>query len=335
MCCPSDPASVPSAGALGAPVVTPRRLLSVLPLAACVAAVLSGGCSTTVRREPFAFQTASLGSPEAAVPGLAGPKAKCSPQVEKRLVYGLFVLPFNHIEHSEWDRFRGRTVRYREEVRLSDVLWSFIGIWVSIMTRTAVVEDCGPAPKTVSAERLALLEKSTSEAERLARENNELKQRFEESGAVRGRGSAGKTEPAAGTAGNGPQLPTLAVRTSGVRPLGAAEQFRFVMEFGVRSAELTAPSRDKLDEVVRQVLARKGSRVLVIGHVEFPGDESRKLRLAYDRAHAVAAYLTTHGVVGDRLLTASMRGAGWPHPANRTDKEHAMFLSVSVVLLAE
>lgn len=260
----------------------------------------------------------------------ARPQTECKEAFSKRLVYGLFVLPFSRVEATDLEQLNGRALRYREEVRLSDAGLSLLGFLVSIVTKTAVVEDCGPISE-LSPQRLAALEKAEKDANRLRDENQELKRLLSEDGpSARERKSAG-TKSSNG--GDSKAPPQLTLRSGDADQLAPEEQLRFVIGFAKNSSRLDKSATEKLDQIIRAMVGRENSRILVIGHMEYPGNTSAKLGLAYNRAASVANYIKASGVAQDRLLTASIKGPGWPYQANQTKEQHAMFLTVSVILV--
>jgi outer membrane protein OmpA-like peptidoglycan-associated protein len=72
---------------------------------------------------------------------------------------------------------------------------------------------------------------------------------------------------------------------------------RFVLHFETDSTELTTESRGLLPEILAAIDARRPAAVGVVGHTDTVGTSDRNYRLSLQRAEAVAALLTSLGVV--------------------------------------
>lgn len=71
----------------------------------------------------------------------------CKPAFQKRIVYGLFILPFNRINDEELHAALPdqHYVRYSEGIFPADILFTTLGFMLGFITKTRVIEDCGPA----------------------------------------------------------------------------------------------------------------------------------------------------------------------------------------------
>jgi OOP family OmpA-OmpF porin len=75
--------------------------------------------------------------------------------------------------------------------------------------------------------------------------------------------------------------------------------------------ELTEGSLAVLDDVARQLIESPTVKVEIAGHTDNRGAYTRNLRLSFERAQAVRAYLVMRGVDADRLVA---RGYGMSKP---------------------
>ena len=100
-------------------------------------------CATGVHRDPFYLNTSRNLE---LLDGLKLGGEKCEPVLEKKIVYGLFVLPMNQFSEGEILLVRQRfgSVRYREVAYGSDIGLSVLGFLLSIIVKTGIVEGCGP-----------------------------------------------------------------------------------------------------------------------------------------------------------------------------------------------
>ncbi len=306
-----------------------RRLLGKLPAAAFLAALYLAGaaCSTRVLRDPLSFETMNVHS----VPGrpavLAPSAATCRPLVEKRIVYGLFVLPFNEIEPARLKELEGRTVRLREEMRPSDVVISLFGFLFSILARTRVIEECPGDFAAVAAAELKKLQAEAGQAEELRRENERLR-------AEMGKGPAAKEEPEGSVkkrSAPASSVPSISVNLGEARD--PKEQARQVILFSLRSSQLDGAARAKLDELAGRLAALPTeTRVLVIAHTEDADRLRSRLPLAFRRSLNVIDYLASKGVARSRMLAASAETRVWPYPEAQ-EAVSPTFRTVSVILL--
>lgn len=88
------------------------------------------------------------------------------------------------------------------------------------------------------------------------------------------------------------------------------------IHFATSKAELTGSSAPILDPVVRVLKANPGMRLEVAGHTDATGSMRLNQRLSQQRAEAVAAYFTAHGVDSGRLTA---KGYGPSRPAATND----------------
>ncbi len=90
------------------------------------------------------------------------------------------------------------------------------------------------------------------------------------------------------------------------------------VNFDTNKAVLTAEAKSILEEAV--TLLKKTDSMIdvrVEGHTDSRGSEAHNMALSQSRAEAVAAYLVSQGVNGDRLLPVGM-GEGYPVADNDT-----------------
>ena len=79
---------------------------------------------------------------------------------------------------------------------------------------------------------------------------------------------------------------------------------KYTVLFPADSTELTADAKPKLDDAVKALRDRPSStRVVVDGYADATGDETHNTDLSQRRADAVAQYLESKGVAGDRITT--------------------------------
>jgi outer membrane protein OmpA-like peptidoglycan-associated protein len=112
----------------------------------------------------------------------------------------------------------------------------------------------------------------------------------------------------------------------------APAEVRYSVLFPPNSAELTAYARPKLDEVARALRERpRPASIVVQGFTDASGDETHNVQLSQQRADAVAHYLESQGVGGDKISTQAF---GSTVPANRelTSEQRAFDRRVDIVL---
>lgn len=90
-----------------------------------------------------------------------------------------------------------------------------------------------------------------------------------------------------------------------------------VVEFEVKSFDLTAAGRALLDEVAAALEGAPEVRVLVEGHTDDRGSESENQTLSERRAEAVVAYLVSKGLAAERFDTIGY-GESQPIESNNT-----------------
>lgn len=88
--------------------------------------------------------------------------------------------------------------------------------------------------------------------------------------------------------------------------------------FALNSADLNAQFYNALDGVSMVLKEYNKTVIEVAGHTDSSGSDQYNQQLSQRRASAVASYLSSHGVVGQRLLTV---GAGEAHPIASNDSE--------------
>ncbi len=100
------------------------------------------GCAS-LEKNPFAIRTNEYGSFEHKQVGLGSFSETCEILYEKKIVHGLFVLPFNSLTKEEIPSLKNKKIRIKFLIRKLDFLYNVLGFVFSIITQTVVVEDCG------------------------------------------------------------------------------------------------------------------------------------------------------------------------------------------------
>ena len=102
--------------------------------------------------------------------------------------------------------------------------------------------------------------------------------------------------------------------------------------FGFNEANLQPQFYPVLDDVARTLSEYNQTIVEVAGHTDSVGSDAYNNDLSVRRANAVAAYLTSHGVMQQRLMTV---GAGESRPiaSNETDAGRAQNRRVEITLV--
>jgi len=88
--------------------------------------------------------------------------------------------------------------------------------------------------------------------------------------------------------------------------------------FGLNSADLNAQFYNALDGVSMVLKEYNKTVIEVAGHTDSSGSDQYNQQLSQRRASAVAGYLGSHGVDGQRLISV---GAGEAHPIASNDSE--------------
>jgi outer membrane protein OmpA-like peptidoglycan-associated protein len=88
--------------------------------------------------------------------------------------------------------------------------------------------------------------------------------------------------------------------------------------FATNSADLNAQFYNALDGVSMVLKEYNKTVIEVAGHTDSTGSDQYNQQLSQRRASSVAGYLSSHGVVGQRLITG---GAGESHPIASNDSE--------------
>ena len=97
----------------------------------------------SIEKNPLAVRTHEYGGFEYKQVGLGGFSESCEILHEKKIVHGLFVLPFNPLTKEELPSLKNKKIRMKYLVRKLDFLYNLLGFVFSIITQTIVVEDCG------------------------------------------------------------------------------------------------------------------------------------------------------------------------------------------------
>ena len=93
--------------------------------------------------------------------------------------------------------------------------------------------------------------------------------------------------------------------------------------FESASSELRSPARSILDELAAQLLLHPDVRVAVMAHTDNTGNAGSNLELSRERASAVASYLVSRGVSGQRLRAEAF-GESRPVSSNQTAEGRRM-----------
>jgi len=131
-----------------------RALIKTL-IIACIAYALLAlfGCATKIETGPFRIRTAGYASSKETPTLLASEKDICYELLRRRIVYGLYALPLNGLTEKERERMSGAAVRFREVMTPADIALSIFGAFVTIITKTAIVEKCTSSHAAISARR--------------------------------------------------------------------------------------------------------------------------------------------------------------------------------------
>ena len=98
------------------------------------------------------------------------------------------------------------------------------------------------------------------------------------------------------------------------------DEKRFVLYFETGGTTLSAESAALLPEIVRELSARSGGELMVVGHTDSVGSNEANDRLSLTRADTVARLLAEKGVVTDKMETV---GRGKREPLVPTADEVA------------
>ena len=111
------------------------------------------------------------------------------------------------------------------------------------------------------------------------------------------------------------------VRATGIsRNPGEGEALVADLYFGFNSSDLTATSRQSLDQAAKLLKDKPGWTVIVEGHCDERGTDEYNLGLGLRRANAAASYLRGKGIDSQRIDTVSF---GEAFPADRGHDEAA------------
>jgi outer membrane protein OmpA-like peptidoglycan-associated protein len=115
--------------------------------------------------------------------------------------------------------------------------------------------------------------------------------------------------------------------------VGAAGVAKRTVWFATNSADLSAEAKGQLDEESR-ALRNKGHGYLVVleGYSDGTGNEADNAQLSRHRADAVANYLESTGIPGDRITT---RGLGSRNPAGKEETNRGRALDRRVEIVVE
>ena len=103
--------------------------------------------------------------------------------------------------------------------------------------------------------------------------------------------------------------------------------------FGINSSQLSAASKQDLNELARNLNQNPETNVQVFGYTDNTGSQQLNERLSLERAESVANYLTSDGVKASRI---SARGFGWNDPvaSNATAEGRAQNRRVEIYITA-
>lgn len=90
------------------------------------------------------------------------------------------------------------------------------------------------------------------------------------------------------------------------------------LQFEVGSAQLTADSVTRLDDLVGLMKEYPDTRIAVIGHTDGQGNPEYNLNLSRERAQSVVDYIVQQGIAADRLVA---EGKGMTEPVASNDTE--------------
>jgi len=91
------------------------------------------------------------------------------------------------------------------------------------------------------------------------------------------------------------------------------------IQFGTNQYTIEHGSQQGLDYLVRLLKARPSLKLRIEGFTDNVGDHGRNMRLSYQRAEAVKAYMVQRGITTDRLFTMGY-GETRPTASNDTDE---------------
>ena len=94
------------------------------------------------------------------------------------------------------------------------------------------------------------------------------------------------------------------------------------VNFAIGSADLTEGLKAQLDDLVKIMKGYPKVEIKVEGHTDNQGNEASNKKLSENRAAAVKAYLTSHGIAGGRMATAGF-GSSKPIADNANEEGRA------------
>lgn len=227
-------------------------------------------CATTLDQDRLTFMAESASAMKGEKPAILATASenRCEEIAHKRVTYGLFSLPFNELEASDFKEHNYRAYRFRTEIRPMDVLYTTLGFMFSFITRTVTVEGCQSKYTLVD----GAYRERVKELERLEK-----------------------------TVTSSP-VPVMLLPDR--LPENGGE---FVtVYFPFNSQKLNAGEVRKITNIVRLFeRAGKDGKILLIGHSDSKGDNIPNLNVALQRALRVREALKKEGVSESNVLITS------------------------------
>lgn len=131
-----------------------------------------------------------------------------------------------------------------------------------------------------------------------------------------------KPDNSAGTQGQTANNWTAASIADAIRQNGRVSFTDNEVHFTTASAALAGDSQAVLDQTAQVLKDNPDWKMRVVGHTDSTGSASANDTLAQQRAQSVMAYLTGHGVAGNRLRVEAA-GQHQPAATNATDTGRA------------
>lgn len=257
-----------------------------------------------IEKNPLAVRTNEYGSFGHKQVGLTDFSEKCEILYEKKIVHGLFVLPFNPLTKEEIPSLKNKKIRIKFLVRKLDFLYNLLGFVFSIITQSVVLEDCGKmnTREDIADQRSAEFLKSflaKYDKIKSLRDEGKLNVKIVEGRMVI-------------------MLPTDII-------------------FGTGSTNLTAKGKQTISEITKTLIEIENQKFQIEGHTDndpFKVEGANNWDLAAKRALSVLDTMLKSGMPDSRISAASF-GNSRPLVSNDSPSLKSKNRRIEIVVLPE
>lgn len=236
---------------------------------------------------------------------LAGKDADCKLLFHKSIVNVLFVLPVNQLSIDEIsDIGKQKAVRYKNVMRISDILWTTLLFLSGTIVYSIEVDSCSTEYILVKESDLNSMKQNPS----VSREMSSIE------------------------ASSNLNAPILLNYTKFVNIAAEKETSSSTVYFPNKSTSLSKQEETKIEKFISDYNAKYSKyNILLIGHADYTGSATKNLEISLERVKSVKEFMKKSGISELKIFTTSS-GDYWP--GNNDEKQGKEFnRRVDVILL--